>query len=163
MENLLVFQKMKSNFKNYLVKDNITIKEALRKLELSSEKCLIISNKKLQVLGTITDGDLRRAILEGAKFSSSIKNYYNKKPLIIKEGEKNFLFNKLSKKYIEENKIASIPVINRKKKLVKIITPRVLKNNEKENKKKLINTHVVIMAGGRGARLKPVSNILPKP
>ena len=45
-------------------------------MEESFYKCLIVVNYKNKLLGTITDGDIRRAIIKGAKFSSAIENYY---------------------------------------------------------------------------------------
>ena len=54
-------------------------------MEETFYKCLIVVNGSNKLLGTITDGDIRRAIIRGAKFSSILKNYYYKKPFFVNE------------------------------------------------------------------------------
>ena len=70
-------------------------------------------NSKKEVLGTITDGDIRRALINGVDFSQSIKRIYNKKPFYIKEEKRNKLLKNIPKKIFRNYKI--IPVINRNK------------------------------------------------
>ena len=57
------------NLNKNLISPKHTFKEALKKMEESFYKCLIVVNYKNKLLGTITDGDIRRAIIKGAKFS----------------------------------------------------------------------------------------------
>ena len=65
--------------KDILIQANSTIQETLVKLQSSSLKCLIVVNKKKILLGTINDGDVRRAILNNAKLNNKIAKYYTKK------------------------------------------------------------------------------------
>ena len=71
------------NINNYIVSKDITIREALKILEKTSKNVYLqlIKNKKL--IGTLTDGDVRRAMLKRANFSSKIEKYLNKKPTTI--------------------------------------------------------------------------------
>ena len=69
------------NFKNYIVSENITIRKALQLIERNEEKCLFAVDSKEILKGSLTDGDIRRAILKKASFNSKIKKYLNKKPL----------------------------------------------------------------------------------
>ena len=71
------------NLNRNLILPNKTLKEALKKMEETFYKCLIVVNGSNK-LGTITDGDIRRAIIRGAKFSSILKNYYYK-PFFVNE------------------------------------------------------------------------------
>jgi len=64
------------SYEKNLIRSNNSLKEALKKLEETIFKCLIVVDKKNKLLGTITDGDIRRAILKGAKFDSLLRNYY---------------------------------------------------------------------------------------
>ena len=91
----------------YLLNKNKTFKEALKQLEKNSEKCLIITQKNNVLVGTLTDGDIRRALLNGAGINSNINKFVKKNPVILKEndydrGVKNLLKDKkvikLSKK-----------------------------------------------------------------
>ena len=77
------------NSKNDLnVSKNVKIKDAFEKLSKTNKKILfVISNKKL--IGTLTDGDIRRYIIKGKNINSKITNIYNKKPYVIKFSSRN--------------------------------------------------------------------------
>ena len=94
--------------------------------------------------------------------NSSINNYYNKKPTFFYEGE--YREEALIKIFSRES-FDVIPIINKNLKLIKIINWKSLleKNDSKILSYKQIDIPVVIMAGGIGERLKPFTNILPKP
>lgn len=151
------------NLNKNLISPKHTLKEALKKMEESFYKCLIVVNYKNKLLGTITDGDIRRAIIKGAKFSSTLENYYFKKPFFIKD--KLTLNNsKFIKKNILLKDLDLIPIINSKKEVVGV-SPKseILKSRRFNFKNDLKNIPVVIMAGGKGKRLMPHTNTIPKP
>ena len=144
--------------KNITVGPTISIKKAMKILDKTAEKCLIVwKNKKL--LGTLTDGDLRRSILLGAKFSDNIADAYNKEPTILLEGK--FSKNE-AKKILTNFKLDLIPIVDKNSKVVDYVNWSILgkKTTLDESFK---NVPVVIMAGGKGERMKPFTNILPKP
>ena len=70
--------------RDLIVKNNITIIDAMKALNLTKEKCLIVVDEDGILLGTITDGDLRRSILKGNEFSTNIEKSFNKKPVVLK-------------------------------------------------------------------------------
>ena len=146
--------------KNLTAPQNFTIREAMKKLNKSGEKCLIVIDKNDHLLGTLSDGDLRKDILSGAKMKEKIKNYYQSNPTVLKEGE--FKINE-AKRLFTENKFDLIPVVDNNKKLIEILLWENIFNNLKNNQKSLLDVPVVIMAGGRGKRLEPFTKILPKP
>ena len=153
---------------NYLVNINNAIKEALIKLEQNKGKCLIVVDKNNYLKGTLTDGDVRRALLNGADINSNIKKFIRIKPFYIKingtNNESYELGNKSSKEIIKKTKnehIDIIPVVDEKKKVKKIILAKDLDTISLNNKLK--KTSILIMAGGRGVRLKPFTNFFPKP
>lgn len=136
-----------------------SIRSALQKISKSGTKCIAVVDNKNKLLGTLSDGDIRRAILKKAKLSKSISSIYNKKPFYFIENQ--YSLEKI-KKYFLNNKIDIIPVVNNRNQLVKIINwNEIFKNNKVL--KKIKDLQVVIMAGGKGTRLKPFTNILPKP
>ena len=153
---------MKNYNKNLILPDK-TLKQALKQMEETFYKCLIVVNKKNSLMGTITDGDIRRAIIKGAKFSSALKNYYYKKPFFLKS---EFVQNKLSlsKKNMDLKDIDLIPIVDKNKIVVKV-KPKseILKTNKFNFKLGLKSVPVVIMAGGRGKRLMPHTSTIPKP
>ena len=139
---------------------DISIRQAMKKLSKSGEKCLIVTDNESNLLGTLSDGDLRKAILKGAAVSDHVKNIYQQKPTVLVEGEYNL---EKVKKLFTKNKFDLIPVVNNRGKLVDVLFwETVFQKGEKRQKKKL-DVPVVIMAGGKGTRLEPFTKVLPKP
>ena len=137
-----------------------TIKKALKQISQTGEKCLIIVDKNNSLLGTLSDGDIRRAILGGIDISNTINDIYQKKPILLTKGRYN---NKQVKKIFLDTKIDLIPVVNDNNEVIDIFTWAKFFNNNKKKIESLENIPVVIMAGGRGLRLEPFTKILPKP
>ena len=139
---------------------NLTITKALERLSKVKTKCLIVIDKKGIVIGTLTDGDIRRSLIESKDLNNQVGNICNK----------DFLFFKpqVSKSKIYETfqktKTPLIPVLDNKK-IVKIFYIDEVLNDKKINFSNgiLKNLEVAIMAGGRGQRLNPFSELLPKP
>lgn len=150
------------NIKNTLAPQNISLIRALELLKLNGNKCLIIVNQNKKLLGTLTDGDIRKLIISGKKLSTSIKKFYNKNP-------KYFFFKSYSIEQLKNeflrNKYDLIPLVDKKKRIKNIISwEEVFKNEElKKKKKKIDGIKLVIIAGGYGTRLIPFTTILPKP
>jgi len=146
--------------KELTVKPDITIRQAMKKLSQSGEKCLVIVDEKNTLLGTLSDGDLRKAILNGSEMSETINNIYNSNPTILFDGE--YVVDDVKELFIQQ-RFDLIPVVNPRRELIDtLLLENILKNEEKDQKEKL-NAPVVIMAGGRGARLEPFTSVLPKP
>ena len=62
-----------------IIYEDSTIKASMLRVQQTSRRCLVVSNKKKILLGTLSDGDIRRALLKGYKTNHSIKSIYNKK------------------------------------------------------------------------------------
>ena len=73
--------------KELSIQPDTTVRQAMKTLSQLGEKCLVIINEKNQVLGTLSDGDLRRDILKGAVMGDSIKNIYQQNPTLLVEGK----------------------------------------------------------------------------
>ncbi len=146
----------------YIVKENITIKDSLSVINKSGHNTIFVVDKNGVLKGSLTDGDIRRALLGNAKQNNKIKNIYNKSP--------KYLFNenyedKDVKNLFLKNKINIVPILNTNKTINKLIRWEEYFLNTKKKKKQsfLSKTTIVVMAGGKGTRLKPYTNILPKP
>jgi len=143
---------MKSYLKN-VVEYNTTIRQTLKIINDEAMKIAIVIDLKKKVIGTISDGDIRRAILKGKELSDSIEDIYSQTPTIcnINEPQENIIQLALSKK------IYQIPIVDDEGKLVKIEDlGNMLKIKNRPN-------YVVLMAGGLGTRLRPLTNDVPKP
>lgn len=155
---------VKSILDLYTIRETSSIQSAMYKLEKNKDKCLAVINNSRKLIGTLTDGDVRRALINGVDFSQSIKKIFNKKPFYIKEEKRNKFLKNIPKKIFLDYKI--IPVINRNKKLSDIISQNSLEiTNNKNTISKIFENQitVVIMAGGEGKRLLPHTAIIPKP
>ena len=69
--------------KNFLIQDNTSILATLKRLDTVSSKCLVVVNENKDLPGTVSGGDLRRAILEDANLDRSINNIFNKNPITL--------------------------------------------------------------------------------
>jgi dTDP-glucose pyrophosphorylase len=147
--------------KNLKINYNLSIKKTFKKLNTTGEGCLFVINDKDKFVGSITDGDCRRALLNGKNLNSPIKKIFNKNPLkIYKEN-----FNKkLLKNIFLKNQVDVIPILNNQNKVinyVKLSDVLIKKIIQKKHQKK--NNSIIIMAGGEGRRMLPFTSILPKP
>jgi len=145
-------------FKNIIVNPKITIKQALKHMDEAGEKMLLVADENRRLLGTVTDGDIRRWILKGDSLSDSVSKVMNKSPIFLSEG----YGEEEARDLMVSQVIECVPVLNKNKQIVSAI--RWLDLFEKRiTKHKPINIPIVIMAGGIGSRLSPFTNILPKP
>ena len=152
------------NFENLMITEKETIKDALIKINENYHKCLIVINNKKILKGTITDGNIRRGLLRGFKLTDPVSNISNKKKIIfLREGK--YSPQEAKKKLVQNNKftyIGIIPVINSKNEIIDLLTKNDFNLNKSLNQEFSKNS-VVIMAGGKGIRLKPFTEVLPKP
>lgn len=156
-------KKLNSNYQYYFIDHNDKINNALKYLNKNSDKCLVVIDKKSKLIGTLTDGDIRRSILKGVSFKQSIKKIINKKPFYIKlkKSQKNKEIN--IKKNLFKN-FSVVPVVDSNNILIKIISSKLSSLDSKKGIKFFSQEiPVVIMAGGEGKRLLPHTAILPKP
>jgi len=144
--------------KNLLIKTNSSIKSALKQMSQTGEKCLVVVDNKNILLGTLSDGDIRKAILKGKINKDKIKVYYQKKSTFLKK--ENYSISQAKNIFLKK-RIDVIPIVERSRKVVDVITfENIFKKN---NLSKTFSKSVVIMAGGKGTRLEPFTNVLPKP
>lgn len=149
----------------YLIFKNKSVEQALKLIEKNGEKnCLVVDEKK-KLVGSLTDGDIRRNILQkGKSLKNSVEKFCYKKTSYLQEDKIN---NKKIHNLFVKKRIMIIPVLNKEKKIVDIILrSNYFKTKVKNVNKKvdvLKNINIVIMAGGKGERLDPITRVLPKP
>ena len=98
--------------KKYIASSVVSPKKVLQKLNTVPEKIIyIIKNKKL--IGSITDGDIRRKFIEGISTNEELSKFYNKKPLYLKIDEINK--KKINIFLTKKSFIKIIPIVSKKK------------------------------------------------
>ena len=145
--------------KNITVKLDITIRQAMKTLDKTAEKCLLVLDEDDKLLGSLTDGDLRRSILAGANVSENISECYNKNATTFTQGN---YTQEDATRVLRDKKLDLIPIIDKDGKVVDYLTWLNI-NGERQNNKVLDDISVVIMAGGKGTRMEPFTKVLPKP
>ncbi len=146
--------------KRYLIDHKSTTKSAIHKINRLGGHSLIVVEKKNILKGILSSFDLRKAIMNKNILNKNINKIYNKKPKFIYSDQ---IHKNLSDIYFTIRKLEILPVVHRTSfKISDVLTFKRIKNlkNKKINK---INCPVVIMAGGKGTRLKPYTEVLPKP
>lgn len=127
-----------------------SLKDVVIKLNNSGLKIICVVDKNNKLIGTISDGDIRRSLLKNTSLNQSIEKVVNKNPILINE-ERDFLkVDKIFNKY----KISAIPVVDKKNVLKDLIT-----SFDSES----LNNIIYIIAGGRGKRMMPLTRENPKP
>ncbi len=128
-----------------------SFEDALKKLnQLAADAVLFVVDGK-RLIGSLTDGDIRRGLLKGLSAQNCLEEFCNQNPFVLLENDIDYEIIKACK----QKNIKIIPQINASKDLVGIINLRHLKS--------VLPIDVAIMAGGRGKRLKPLTNERPKP
>ncbi len=147
--------------KNLFIFENATLKQAMQKLNETALKILFVVRDNY-LIATVTDGDIRRGLIKGLKFTDEIEKIMFKEYNYIYEHEHNKT--EKAKTLMLENSIEQIPVIDKQGRIMDVILwtdifGKIEPLVEIEN----LTNVVVIMAGGKGTRLDPFTRILPKP
>lgn len=153
MDNILL--------KSLLIKKFVSLKQTMLQLGETSEKILFVVDDQSVLLGTVTDGDIRRGLLKGLSFSDNVDKVMQPKFIYLRCENKNL--NEKAKKLMIENKIEQIPILDDKGLIIDIILWTDFFKVDRAEQKREFPNQVVIMAGGKGTRLDPFTKILPKP
>lgn len=139
--------------KNNLVSDHDNVREALKKInECSSQVAAVVFviNKKKQMIGTISDGDIRRYLINGGTLQDNVCNVMHRDFTYI-DDTKDYKQIKMAK----ASGSTLVPVLSKDRKFLNLLNFREFRS--------LLPVDAVIMAGGEGRRLKPYTDKIPKP
>lgn len=139
-------------YDKHLLQKGSSIREALKRLDyLAKDAIIFIVTDEDKLVGSLTDGDVRRGLLKGFSIDNIVDDIIQPSPRYIRKGEHNI------DKVIEyrENNYRIIPILDKEDHVVNVINFRELKS--------YLPVDAVIMAGGRGERLRPLTDDTPKP
>lgn len=141
------------NWKKAIVKRSDTIHDTIQKIDDSSLQIALVIDEQERLVGTVTDGDVRRGILKGIPLHHSVVDIMNPEPFKLEEGLDNLkVLVNMKRKHLRH-----IPIVNKENQIVDLkYYEDLLEFQTKDN-------WVILMAGGLGSRLRPLTENTPKP
>ncbi len=135
-----------------------TVKQALKKMDEAVSKIVFVADREKALIGALSDGDIRRWILKGGNIAAKAEAVMTREPRSLAEGYSQ----DEAKKLVVGERLECVPVVDACRRIKGAVW---WFDFFKDQSHKAVNLGlpVVIMAGGKGVRLAPITNILPKP
>lgn len=139
--------------RRYLIKESSTLRDALVSLnEISHDTMsLLVVNDSDQLVGTLTDGDIRRGLISGAQLTDEVSTIMHRDFKYIKLSE----FDVEHLKNFRGRNILFIPILDEENRIKEVVNLQKYKSH--------LPIDAVLMAGGKGERLRPLTEKTPKP
>ena len=139
--------------KQYIINYKSTIKNSLIALDniTSDTQSLLVVDENQKLVGTLTDGDIRRGLISGAELSDTVGTIMHKDFKYILESE----FDVAHLKTFRDKHVLFIPVLDGERHIVDVVNLKTYKSH--------LPIDAVLMAGGKGERLRPLTEKTPKP
>lgn len=137
----------------YTIQESATIREALVALDGNTHdwQTLFVIDDAERMVGTLTDGDIRRGLIKGAALDDAVSSVMHKDFKYLRDGQ----YDASLLKTFREKQILFIPVLDNKDRVVKVCNLIKYRN--------FLPVDAVLMAGGKGERLRPLTEKTPKP
>ena len=140
------------DFKDHIIQKDTFLRDALSQLDKLAEDAIIfVVDDHGRLLGSLTDGDIRRGLLQGKGVEDSVVNYIQVNLKSVNKA--NYSLAEIIK--LREGNFKIIPVLDFDKRIINVINFRFQKT--------YLPLDALVMAGGRGLRLKPMTDYVPKP
>lgn len=143
----------------FILQETLSIADAMSQIDINARGILFIVDDENRLVGTLTDGDIRRWILNKGDLSSPVYMAMNRVPKSLKSNERD-----IANQYMRDNQITAVPIVdeyNIIKDIIFLNADSFISTSGRINS--LVGIPVIIMAGGKGTRLYPYTKILPKP
>lgn len=147
----------KENLSAFIGESSLSIVEAMEKIDANVRGILFVTDKEKKLIGSITDGDIRRWLISTGDLSVRISEMMNDSPKYLCQADR-----KRAISYMRKESITALPILDVKQRIVDIVFLSD-KMPDEDQSNVLDNVPVIIMAGGKGTRLYPYTKIFPKP
>lgn len=142
-----------SDYREVTVEEGTSFGESIKRMEQHKKSIALIVDGENRLLGIVTDGDIRKAILNGIQPDEDVHKVMNTNPFCLGPG---YSEGEMIRTMTDQN-IYHLPIIDEERKLQGIVFKRTFMQQ------RIICCPVVIMAGGMGTRLMPLTEETPKP
>ena len=139
--------------KDLTIAPETSVRDALKAIDRSRRQIALVVDGDFRLLATVTDGDVRRGILSGVDLEGPVSQVMNAHPTTVRKGDSDASVRSL----IRARKLQQIPVLDDDGRLADLLTLDDLFGLSPRD------TRVVLMAGGLGKRLRPLTETIPKP
>lgn len=141
------------NWKNTLIRPTSTMEDAISILSQEALRIAIIVDADDGILGIVTDGDIRRALVRGCTIKSPVSEFMHKNPMVASSENSRLSIVSMMK----EKDLLVVPIVNKQNRVIGVETLKQLLDVKK------YDNPVFLMAGGFGKRLSPLTDHTPKP
>jgi len=141
------------NWRDALLGGNATIGAAVQSLDRSSLQIVLLLDPKERLAGTITDGDIRRGLLRGLALGDSVSEIMQNEPMVVPPS----LDREIVLQIMSANKIHQLPIVDERRNVLGL---HVWDDMQAPVRRP---STMVVMAGGKGTRLRPHTENCPKP
>jgi dTDP-glucose pyrophosphorylase len=134
--------------------------DAVRAIEVSRRRMAVVVDGEGRLLGTLTDGDIRRHLLDGGSLETPVSKAMNPSPLTAEIGNPDGYM----KDAMRRGNVIALPLVDQAGKFLRLIHLMDLEQEDTQGSVSPLGfSFAVIMAGGEGARLRPLTEAIPKP
>ena len=149
----------KNRLSKFVGKPSLTIVDAMERIDSNAKGILFVTDEKDILIGCVTDGDIRRWLLNTGNLNAQVSDVMHQTPHYLFKKEKSKAFS-----LMKELSITAVPLLDNNMHIVDIaVLNEASSILDEKPKKDLSGIPVVVMAGGEGTRLYPYTKILPKP
>lgn len=149
---------MENIYKQRVISPDASLLEAFKRMDILDKKLLIVEDSN-QFIGLLSAGDIQRAIINNIPLNSKVKEVLRKEIRIASPIDE---FEKI-KQMMLDFRMELCPVVDNNRNIVKVYFWEDVFSEKQKVPINQFNLPVIIMAGGVGSRLKPLTNVLPKP